>query len=96
MYMKLITALALIGLTNEHYRIDIDPSYDGYKITFCNQPDMVTITITITINYHAYPSIACYFVNYSNKNGDFTACMGTPHVEQVIFDLASCMAKVHK
>ena len=96
MYMKLITALALIGLTNEHYRVDSDPSYGDYKLTFCNQPDGVFITITITTKVYAYPDIQRYFVNYSNKNGDFTSCMGTPHIEQVIFDLASVMAEVRK
>jgi hypothetical protein len=85
--LKLLEALNHVGLDSE--RIQVVENGPELEVEF-HLVEQATIKVTIT-DFWRYPTLACYFVNFSHTNGDFMACMGTPHVERAIFDLGQAI-----
>jgi hypothetical protein len=89
----LIRILALLGHSIE--TLDVAKNDDGIIVRLEKyMPHKVTVTVT---DFWRYPGLPCYFVNYSHcNNGDFAACVGTPHVEQVLFDLGQVVGMIRQ
>jgi len=95
--LKLIRNLSLVGFGEERLKIEKLSEYQGrpndreeYEVSVVDLPQGSTVTVLVT-DFWRYPGIPCYFVNFSHTDGNFMACMGTPHIEQALFDLGACM-----
>jgi hypothetical protein len=83
--LKLIQALALAGYDAD--RLQIEEMDDEIRVHFYNfSPARVIVAIT---EFWQFPTVPCYFVNFSGDSGNFCACSGTPHVERALLDLGT-------
>lgn len=83
--LKLIEALQVIGIDQENFNITQDEKTGDIEVSIRRYP-RAKLVIVIT-HYWRFPGIPCYFVNYNHERGAFSACEGTPHLFQAIFDL---------
>lgn len=87
--LVLLEKLAIIGYVGD--AVQVDQSDDGLEVKLdLFNGNRVTILIH---EFWRYPTLACYFVNFNHVGGDFSYNMGTPYVEQALFDIGNCFAK---
>lgn len=95
--LKLFEAIGQLGFDPELVTVEVDEregdlytSSDLVAVfhNFKEHPE-ISIKVRITDTYWRYPTVPCYFVNYSHKEGDFSACQGTPHLSRALFDLGN-------
>ena len=95
----LLRSLSIIGIDSERVRVleEETSSEEGNELEYLVQISTApgsTVSVRITRSYWRYPGLPCYFANFSHTNGGFMANMGTPHIEQVLFDLGQCFSMI--